>query len=131
MMQSILIIATALHILPAVAWAGFTFTLARTGASNLETLFVPQLGAGTAAILAGGWLWSLTHEGAFGLAEKVLAFGALAAVAALVMQLASVGPVIRRLRDDPQLRGRTAIGQRIAAGLLVIAIICMASARYV
>ncbi len=130
-MQIILIVATVLHILPAVAWAGFTFTMARTGASQVETLFAPQLGAGTVAILAGGWLWSLTHEGVFGPAEMMLALGALAAVAALAIQAVSGGSITRRLRDDPQLRGRAAIGQRIAAGLLAIAIICMASARYV
>ena len=84
-----------------------------------------------ADILVGGWLWSLTHEGVIGEAEKVLASGALAAVAAFAMQAVSTGPIIRRIGVEPQLRHRAAIGQRIAAGLLGIAIICMASARYV
>jgi hypothetical protein len=130
-MQVILIVAAVLHILPAVAWAGFTFAMARTGAANVESLFGPELGAGGVAILAGGWLWSLTHGGAFSESEAALALGALAAVAALAIQAISTGPIVRRLRDDPRLRRRAAVGQRIAAGLLAIAIICMASARYV
>jgi hypothetical protein len=130
-MQLALIMTSVLHILPAVAWAGFTFTLARTAAASVENLFMPQMGAGGVAILAGGWLWSLTHEGGFGEAEKVLASGALAAVAAFATQAVSTGPIVRRLGNDPKLRRRAAIGQRIAAGLLGIAIICMASARYV
>jgi hypothetical protein len=105
--------------------------MARTAAADAENLFAPQLGAGGVTILAGGWLWSLTHRGAFGEGEMVLAFGAMAAVVAFAVQVISTGPVVRRLRANPQLRGRAAIGQRIAAGLLGIAIICMASARYV
>ena len=129
-MQLTLIIATVLHVLPAVAWAGFTFTMARTGAAEVERLFAPQMGTGALAILAGGWLWSLTHEGVFDGFEKVLAFGALAAIAAFAAQAVSIGPIIRRLGANPQLRRRAAIGQRIAAGLLAITVICMASARY-
>jgi hypothetical protein len=129
--HTILIVATVLHVLPAVAWAGFTFALARMGPANIENLFAPQMGAGVIAVLAGAGLWSLTHGRAFGAAEMVLAVGALAAIAALVTQAASVGPAVRKLDDQPQLRRRVAIGQRIAAGLLGIAIICMASARYV
>jgi hypothetical protein len=130
-MQTILIVAAVLHILPAVAWAGFTFAIARTGAANVESLFAPQLGAGGIAILGGGWLWSLTHGRAFGEAETVLAIGALAAGVAFATQVGSAAPIIRRLPENPQLRSRAAIGQRIAAGLLAIAVICMASARYV
>jgi len=130
-MQLTLIVATVLHILTAIAWAGFTFTMARTAAADVERLFAPQMGVGAIAILAGGWLWSLTHEGVFGDFEKVLAAGALAALAAFATQAISTGPIIRRLGADPQLRRRAATGQRIAAGLLAITIICMASARYV
>ncbi|HZZ93073.1 MAG TPA: hypothetical protein VFE23_10960 [Usitatibacter sp.] len=130
-MQVILIAATALHVLPAVAWAGYSFALARTAAANVERLFVPQMGAACVAVLTGGWLWSLTHAGAFATPERVLAIGALASVAALAIQAISTAPIIRRLRDDPELRRRAAVGQRIAAGLLGIAIVCMASARHV
>jgi hypothetical protein len=130
-MQVILIAATVLHILPAVAWAGFTFALARTAAANVERLFAPQMGAGSVAILAGAWLWRLTHGRAFGAAETVLGLGALAALVALATQAISTGPVLQRLADHPEFRRRAAIGQRIAAGLLGIAIVCMASARYV
>ena len=130
-MQLTLIVATVLHILPAVAWAGFTFAMARTAAASVESLFVPQMGAGVVAILGGGWLWSLTHEGTFSETEAVLGTGALVAIAAFATQAVSIGPIIGRIGDDPKLRRRAAVGQRIAAGLLAIAIICMASARYV
>src|ERR1700751_3817876 len=124
-MQIALIVASVLHILPAVAWAGFTFTLARTAAAGIENLFAPQMGSGAVAIVAGGWLWSLTHEGAFGEAERILALGALAAVAAFATQAVSAGPIMRRLGNDPKLRRRAGVGQRIAAGLLGVTIICM------
>jgi hypothetical protein len=129
--QIILILATVLHVLPAVAWAGFTFVMARTATANIESLFAPQMGAGVIAALTGGGLWSLTHAQAFGAAEMVLAVGALAAITALVTQAVSAGPVVRKLHDQPQLRRRVAIGQRIAAALVGVAIVCMAGARYV
>lgn len=130
-MQIILIVATVLHVLPAVAWAGITFAMARTAAANVESLFAPQMGSAGVAVLAGGWLWALTHGHSFGRPEAVLSLGALAALGALAIQVISTGPILRRLRDHPELRRQASIGQRIAAGLLGFAIICMTSARYV
>jgi hypothetical protein len=130
-MQVIVIVATVAHVLPAVAWAGFTFALARTAAANVERLFALQLGSAGVAILGGVWLWSLNHGGGFGPAERLLALGALAAIAAFAAQAVSTGPVLRRLGEHPELRRRAAVGQRVSAGLLVVAILCMTSARYV
>jgi hypothetical protein len=130
-MQLALILAVWLHVLPAVAWAGFTLALARTGAVGVETLFAPQMGSAALAILAGGWLWSLTHGEGFGTAEKVLALGAAAALAAVAVQAVTSGPILGRLGEQPGLRRRAAIGQRIAAGLLAATLLCMTCARYV
>src|ERR1700732_3465775 len=74
-MQIYLIIATALHVLAAVFWAGSTFVLARSAALGAEKLWRPQLGAATVSILSGGYLWSVLHRGQFGDSEKILAAG--------------------------------------------------------
>lgn len=134
-MQQTLAVVTILHVLPAVFWAGSTFVLARTGAAGAERLAAPQLGAATIAILSGGVLWSLLHRGAMGGAEQVLAFAAACALAAGGLQAMS-WPVVQRLGAAQQaaavpLRRRIALSQRIAAALLVVAVIGMAGARYV
>ena len=130
-MRLLLITAVCLHVLPAIGWAGMTFALARTGAADVERTFRPQMAAGGFAILAGGVLWSLTQGHAFGPVEQVLAAGALAAVMALAIQAASAGPVLTRLAEQPSLRVRAALGQRISALLIGLAVVCMVSARYV
>ena len=133
-MQLVLIIALSLHLLAGIFWAGTSFTMARTGGAGAEALFRPQMGAATMTILAGAYLWSQLHDGAFGPAEHLLATGAGAAVIAAGVQGAMCGPAIRALRtgsgDAGRARARIALGQRIGAGLLALAVICMASARY-
>jgi hypothetical protein len=135
-MQTTLIAIVALHILAGVFWAGSTFTLARTGGALAERLFRPQMGAAAAAIATGTALWFFLHRGGFGLSEEILALGALCALAAAGVQGVSLGPAARQLAHAggsvstaPQ--DRIATGQRVAAGLLAITIICMAMARYV
>lgn len=130
-MSWILIIAVSVHALPAIAWAGFTFALARTGAEQAERLFVPQMGSASLAILAGAWLWSLTQGAVFGAPQRLLAAGVLAALLALGIQAASTGPIRRRLAGEPGLRARAAFGQRVSAGLLAVTIVCMVAAPYV
>lgn len=130
-MHLLLILALCLHVLPAIAWAGFTFAMARTGAAQVEKLFAPQMGSAGVAIIAGIWLWSLTQGTTFQAPQGWLAAGALSAIAALVVQAASTGPILRRLADEPALRVRSAVGQRLSAVLLTMAIICMVAAPYV
>ena len=65
-MQTALIITLSLHILAAVFWAGTSFTLARIGGLGGEQLYRPQMGAAVIAVLTGGYLWHLAHDGAFG-----------------------------------------------------------------
>ena len=112
------IILIALHVLTGVFWAGSTFTLARNGGVGSEALFRPQMGAAVVAVLTGAGMWHLLHAGNFALGEKVLAAGALAAIAAAGVQ----GAVHRK---------QPATAQRIAAGLLAVTVVCMVVSRYV
>ena len=133
-MQATLIVALVLHVLSGVFWAGSTFALARIGGNQAERLFRPQMGAATVAIVTGGVLGFLVHRGTPGIQEYLLAIGALSALLAAAVQGASAG-VARRLSaagaDDARAASsRVATGQRIAAALLAVTVICMAAARY-
>jgi len=79
-------------------------------------------------------LWHLLHPSGFGTMEQIIALGALAAVLAAGAQGALCGPALRRLAraggKDARSQTRMALGQRIAAGLLALTVICMAAARY-
>lgn len=133
-MQTVLIIALSLHVLSSVFWAGSSFTLARTGGLGGEKLLLPQIGAATVAIVTGVTLWRLVHEGSFALSERILASGAIAALAAIAVQIIVGGGALRQLRkgtgDPSAARSRLAVAQRIAAGLLAITALCMGAARY-
>ncbi len=133
-MQSLLIGLIVLHVLPGVFWAGSSFVMARTGAIEVERFGFPQVGAAAVTILAGMGLWRLTHAGVFATSEKVLATGAACALMAAILQVAAL-PSVRRLRsaagDAGRDRAKSALIQRLAAGLLAIAVICMTTARYV
>jgi len=117
-MQILIMVLIGLHILAGVFWAGSTFAIARSGGAGADTLFGPQMGAATLAVLAGMGLWGLLHRASDGPMEHTLAIGALCAIVAAGFQGAM------RRKNPLQ-------GQRIAAGLLAISVICMAIARYV
>ena len=116
-MQTLLIVLIAAHILAGVFWAGSTFAIVRTGGAGADILFRPQMGAAAVAVLAGMGLWGILHRGPPGPMENALAIGAACAIAAAGVQGA--------LRRKNPLRG-----QRIAAGLLSVTVLCMAIARY-
>jgi hypothetical protein len=125
-------IVTVAHVLPAVFWAGSTFVLARTAGAGAERLAAPQLGAAGGAIVAGAVLWGLAHRTGFGPMEQTLAVGAVAALSAVAIQ-ASALPAVRRVgasTDTTSARRRVALSQRLAAGLLIVAVLCMSIARY-
>jgi hypothetical protein len=133
-MQLTLMIVAGLHVLPAVFWAGTTFVLARAAGVGAERLAFPQIGAAAVTVIAGGALWGLLHRGGFGAMEKLLATGAACAIAAAGLQALSL-PAVRRLRtaaetDAAAPRHRIANAQRIAAGLLAVAVVCMTVSRY-
>jgi uncharacterized membrane protein len=129
-----LILAAALHVLTTAFWAGTTFALARTGGAAAERLFGPQLAAALLAFASGGYLGHTLHAHAFGRPEQVLMAAIAASAAALLVQAALVGRVLRVLRDGArdQARARVQAGlaHRIAAVLLALAAIGMATARY-
>jgi hypothetical protein len=134
-MLYVLMAVLSLHILSAVFWAGSSFTLARTGGVGGIKLFRPQMGAATVAVLSGMYLWSQLHAGGFGPAERVLAIGAGCAVIAAGVQGRFGGAALRALRrgaaTEAQIQPRIATGQRIAAPLLAVTVICMVISRYV
>jgi|SRR5215472_13018896 len=134
-MQVLLIATLVLHVLTGVFWAGTTFTLALTVGAHADRLFRPQMGAAVLVLLTGGLLWHLAHDGTFGTAEQLLAVGALCAIAAGGVQGMVTGPVLRKQSagggfERSALHARMVTGQRVAAGLLAITVICMAAARY-
>jgi len=135
-MRLLVIVLLAFHVVPGVFWAGSTFVLARAGGQGADQLAYPQLGAATVSMIAGLALWGFLHGGGFGTFEQVLALGVFCAIAAAGEQRARGLPAIRRLRsasgsEAHALRAQIAQAQRIAAGLLVVTVICMVIARYV
>lgn len=133
-MQIVFMLALALHVLSGVFWAGSTFVLARTGDGRQAiSLFGPQMGAATVAVLSGAVLWHLFHgTGYFGPQEQVLAVGAIAAIVAAGIQGALVGRARRSQSHTAETGAEQAIrGERIAAGFLAITVITMAIARVV
>lgn len=134
-MQLTLMILAALHVLPAVFWAGTTFVLARSAGAGAERLAFPQMGAAAVTVIAGTAMWGLLHRYGFGTMEQVLALGAVCAIAAAGLQGLSL-PAVQRLRtaaseaDAAAPRLRIAITQRTAAGLLAVAVVCMTVSRY-
>ena len=117
-MSLLIIVLIGLHILAGVFWAGSTFAIVRSGGAGAGALFGPQMGAATVTVLAGIGLWGILHRGPGGPMEHTLALGALCAIVAAGVQGAT--------RKKNPLKG-----QRIAAALLVITVVCMAIARYV
>lgn len=135
-MQYALITVIVVHVLAATFWAGSTFALTRLGGEKAEQLFPAQMGAATLVVLTGAQLWGQLHRGAFNLPEQMLAVGVVATILAAGVQGALIGPARRRLSDASEqtrasLRGRMAIGNRIAAALLAITLATMAGARFV
>jgi hypothetical protein len=115
--------------------AGSTFTLARLSGLGGERLVVPQAVAAVIAIMSGGYLWHMLHGADFGPFEQVLLIGIVAALIAIILQMAVGFRTIaaRRLGrlDEKSAQRRIAMTQRFAAGLLSISVVCMAVARYV
>jgi hypothetical protein len=133
-MQYVYIVVLGLHVMAGVFWAGTTFTLARDPEIKAERFFGPQMGSATLAVITGALLWYFFHQGVFGNMELVLAIGIVAALAAAGVLGAMVGPARRQLAgaDDAAtaaLRAQMAKGERIAARLLALTVLCMAIAR--
>lgn len=132
-MQTILMFTVALHVLSGIFWAGSTFVLARFGGAGAEQLARPQMGAAAFAVLTGGILWSLMHAHSFQPQEQILALGACCAVIAAAVQGAAVARMRLAHANAAQATSSrsVAVHYHIAAALLAVTVICMASARYV
>lgn len=133
-MQYVYIVVIGLHVMAGVFWAGTTIAVARDPDIRAERFFRPQMGAAGLAFLTGLLLWYFFHEGAFGSMEKVLALGILTALIAAGVQGALVGSASSQLAGadaatQTELRAKMTRGERIAGGLLVITVLCMATAK--
>lgn len=133
-MQYVTIVVLGLHVMAGVFWAGTTITLARDPDIRAERFIQPQMGAAGMVFLTGALLWYFFHGAYFGSMERVLALGILTAFAAAGVLSALVRPASRQLAGadaatEALLRAKMARGERIAAWLLVITVLCMAVAR--
>jgi len=132
-MQWFLGTLTALHVVPALFWAGTTFGMARMAGEGAERMAFPQIGSAAVTIVVGAVLWHFTHPaGVRTSSDTVLAVGAASAVVAAGLQ-ASALPAVRRLQrgegDLQAQRRRIALIQRIGGVLIVVAAICMVTFR--
>jgi hypothetical protein len=132
-MQTILMFTVAVHVLSGIFWAGSTFVLARIGSAGAEQLARPQLGAAAFAVLSGAILWSLMHAHSFQPQEWILGSGACCAIIAAGIQGTSAArmKLAHANAVSSPASGSVTVNQRIAAALLAVTVICMASARYV
>jgi hypothetical protein len=133
-MPATLIVLLGLHVLATLFWLFASFILARSGGAGSQKMFRWQMLAATLAVFTGGGLWSMFHKGLFGPPEMVLAGGAACAIVAAGVQGAMVGGPIRRLKSGVLSQelafARIVKGQRLSAGLLAIALICMVAAPH-
>ncbi len=135
-MQYVYIVTLGLHVMAGVFWAGTTYTLARDPEIRVERFFGPQMGAAAVAMLTGALLWYFFHGAYFGSMEQVLALGIASALTAAGVLGAMVGPARRQLagadaQTEAALRAKMAKGERIAARLLLLTVLCMAIARLI
>src|SRR5262249_41507931 len=114
-MTFLFVAVLALHALSAVFWAGTTFAIARSQGQGAAQLRLPQRGAATGAIVTGALLFGIAHHHAPGRYEIVLAIGALAAIAAAVVQYATSAAA-----PQPDAAARMLRGQRVSAVLLAL-----------
>lgn len=131
-MHIAVLFAISIHVLAAVFWAGSTFAVARVGTSMLSRLFLPQLGSAILTVVSGGYLWHVLHGSGLGIGEQVLIAGAICGLLALAIQIGiTVRSFLRnKARATQQLGAGSLIGQRVAAALLAVVVICMAVARF-
>ncbi|HEV2112196.1 MAG TPA: hypothetical protein VGT99_12635 [Gammaproteobacteria bacterium] len=151
---TLILVARAIHILAGVYWAGAMFVFAgsllpamRKGAPALVPV-MKQIGmrtgiAGLLTVLAGIYLFAALHSQDESLGGKLLGIGAVAAVLAFLIALLVNMPAGRKLaklhasppakdqeRVAAALQARVVLGARLIAGLLGIAVLCMAVFRY-
>lgn len=135
-MQYLYSVVMGLHVLSGVYWAGTTIALARDAEIRAEKFFPSQMRSAGLVMLTGALLWYFFHGAYFGSMESVLAIGVVTAFAAALVLRSMVGSAWRHLSgadaaEQTRLRAKMARGERIAAGLLVVTVVCMAIARMI
>lgn len=124
-----LLLTLGLHMAGAAFWLLSSLVLGfNNNPAASKVMFRPQMVAATIAVFSGGGLWTILHPAGFRAAEMALAAGALLAVAAAGVQGALVGGSVRRL-PAPEAAAKIVRGQRIAAGLLLAALVLMVLQR--
>src|SRR5215218_64498 len=135
-MQYVYIVVLGLHVLSGVFWAGSTITLARVPEIKAEKFLPLQMRAAGIVMITGALAWYFFHGAYFGSMEITLAIGIVAAFAAAGVLGARIGSATRKLAganavEEARLRAQMVQGERIAAGLLVVTVVCMAIARMI
>lgn len=125
------VLLISLHVLSGVFWAGSALTIARAGspATLSRRLVGPQMGSAIVAIATGGYLGHALHAADRSFGFGVLAAGAGCALLAFVLQIVSTfayKPV-----DDGRTQKPAAAMQVVAAAMLVLSVLAMASFRYI
>ena len=154
---TLIVLARAIHILAGVYWAGAMFVFVgsllpamRSGGGPALVPVMKSIGmrTGIAAILtilAGSYLFAALHSQDESVGGKVLGLGASAAILGFLVALVVNMPAGRKLAKlnanppaDPQqraqqaaaLQSRVTLGARLIAGLMFVAVLCMAVFRY-
>lgn len=134
-MATLMIILIILHVVPGVYWAGTTFALAREPMMGDAVLGRSQAAAAGLAIVMGIILMGIRYDFAPGAPEWDLGIGALCALVAIGVQHGVAWRARRQLAagigDAAANSRRAALGQRLAALLLVITVAAMVTWRYV
>lgn len=126
-MDYVPIVLVAIHAMTGVFWAGATGAMANLKGAMAERLFPAQMGSAGAAIVAGILLFAFYRGFSGSTSDWILITGVAAAIVALILQIAMVGPV--RGTGDAA-RPRMALANRIAAGLLSLTVATMVIAKY-
>lgn len=143
-----------IHILGGVVWAGFAIVVGVLVVPNLQPAggqafgqYMAQRGTrvvGIAAgltVLSGIYLMATLHAHDASAMGKTLGLGGALAILGAIVGGAVGGSAARKMAKiqpgpDAQaqaapLRARMLLGNRIAAGLIALSVICMAIARYI
>lgn len=135
-MDLYLLIATlTIHVLAGVFWAGSTSAMANLGDASAVRLFPFQMGAATVTLATGAAMWWFQLGTGFGTHEHILLLGLATAVLAAAAQILFVGRARRALAaasptSEAAVVGTMTIGNRAAAGLLMITVASMMIARF-
>lgn len=126
-MDYVPIVLVAVHAMSGVFWAGSTGAMANLQGALAEKIFPFQMGSAGAAIIAGILLFAFYRGFSGSTSDWILVTGIAAATVALIVQIALIAP---SRGSGEAARPRMAFANRIAAGLLSLAVAAMVIAKY-